>query len=178
LVDSKSGIQAINISKNHQIIMSGRLKSASGKSKIDLSDKKFAIVVAEWNEEITEALFQGAFDTLIAMGVKKNNILRKDVPGSFELPLAAQWTAEKKGIDAVICLGCVIQGDTPHFTFISQATADGIMRVGLKSGKPVAFGVLTTLTKNQALERAGGKFGNKGEEAAVTVVKMLEMQNS
>jgi 6,7-dimethyl-8-ribityllumazine synthase len=95
------------------------------------------------------------------------------VPGSFELPLGAQQMAETKNIDAVICIGCVIQGDTPHFDYICQAVAFGIMKVNLKFNKPVAFGVLTTLNKKQALERAGGKLGNKGEEAALTVVKML-----
>ncbi|MCE2893075.1 MAG: 6,7-dimethyl-8-ribityllumazine synthase [Flammeovirgaceae bacterium] len=156
--------------------MAGVLKSVSGKSKINLSNKKFAIVVAEWNEEITEPLFEGAYHALIEMGVKKSNIVRKNVPGSFELPLAAQWEAEKKDIAAVICLGCVIQGDTPHFDYVCQGVAYGIMKVNLKSNKPVAFGVLTTLTKKQAMERAGGKLGNKGEEAALTVVKMLEIK--
>jgi 6,7-dimethyl-8-ribityllumazine synthase len=155
--------------------MAGTLKSVSGKSKINLSKKRFAIVVAEWNEEITEALFQGAYDTLLSMGVKRSNILRKNVPGSFELPLASLWMAEKKDIDAVIALGCVIQGDTPHFDYICQAVALGIMEVNLSTRKPVAFGVLTTLDKKQALARAGGKLGNKGEEAVMTVVKMLEL---
>jgi 6,7-dimethyl-8-ribityllumazine synthase len=155
--------------------MAGILKSVSTKSKINLSSKKFAIIVAEWNAEITDALFQGAYRGLIALGVKKQNIVRKNVPGSFELPLAAQGMAGKKTIDAVICLGCVIQGETPHFEYICQAVAYGIMKVNLKTGKPVAFGVLTTLTKQQAIDRAGGKQGNKGEEAALTVVKMLEV---
>ena len=154
--------------------MAGILKSVSGKSKLNLSNKKFAIVVAEWNEDVTEPLFEGAYHALIKMGVKKSNIVRKNVPGSFELPLAAQWEAEKKDIAAVICLGCVIQGDTPHFDYVCQGVSYGIMKVNLKTNKPVAFGVLTTLTKKQAMERAGGKLGNKGEEAAVTVVKMLE----
>ncbi len=92
--------------------MAGILKSVSGKSKLNLSNKKFAIVVAEWNEDVTEPLFEGAYHALVEMGVKKSNIIRKNVPGSFELPLAAQWEAEKKDIAAVICLGCVIQGDT------------------------------------------------------------------
>jgi 6,7-dimethyl-8-ribityllumazine synthase len=156
--------------------MSGILKSISGKSKINLTKKKFAIVVAEWNEDITEPLFQGAYDALLQLGVRKQNIVRKNVPGSFELPLAAQWEIERKDIAAVICLGCVIQGDTPHFDYVCQAVAYGIMKVNLKSNKPVAFGVLTTLTKQQSLERAGGKLGNKGEEAALTVVKMLEIR--
>lgn len=155
--------------------MAGTLKSVSGKSKINLSKKKFAIVVAEWNEEITEALFQGAYDALLSMGAKRSNIIRKNVPGSFELPLASLWMAEKKDVDAVIALGCVIQGDTPHFDYICQAVALAIMEVNLSTRKPVAFGVLTTLDKKQALARAGGKHGNKGEEAAVTVVKMLEI---
>ena len=154
--------------------MAGTLKSVSGKSKLNLTSKKFAIIVAEWNEDITEALYLGAREALLKLGVKKKNIIRKNVPGSFELPLGAQWMAEQKEIAAVIALGCVIQGDTPHFDYICHAVANGIMNVNLTSNKPVAFGVLTTLNKKQALERAGGKHGNKGEEAAVTVVKMLE----
>lgn len=156
--------------------MAGALKSVSGKSKLNLSNSKFAIIVAEWNEEITEAMFQGSCDALRKLGVKKKNISRRDVPGSFELPLGAQWAAMEKNIDAVICLGCVIQGETPHFDYICQAVAKGILKVNLKYNKPVAFGVLTTLDKKQALERAGGKYGNKGEEAALTVVKMLELK--
>jgi 6,7-dimethyl-8-ribityllumazine synthase len=153
--------------------MAGILKSGKTKSKINLSQKKFAVVVAEWNEEITEALYQGAVSCLLAHGVKKQNIIRKNVPGTFELTLGAQWMADKKDIAAVICLGCVIQGDTPHFDYICQAVAYGITEVNLKTKKPVIFGVLTTLTHEQALERAGGKLGNKGEEAALTALKML-----
>jgi 6,7-dimethyl-8-ribityllumazine synthase len=155
--------------------MAGTLTSVSEKSKIDLSKKTFAIVVAEWNKEITEPLYQSAVDSLLKLGAKKKNVIRKNVPGSFELPLAAQWMAEKKEVDAVICLGCIIQGETAHFDYICQAVAYGVMKVNLKSNKPVAFGVLTTLNKKQAMDRAGGKYGNKGEEAAVTVVKMLEL---
>lgn len=155
--------------------MAGPLKSSAGKVKnIHIAKKRFAIVVAEWNEDITGAMFESAFETLRGHGVKKENIIRKNVPGSFELPLGALWMAEEKGIDAVICLGCVIQGETAHFDYICQAVAYGVTEVGLKTGKPVAFGVLTTLDKKQALERAGGKYGNKGEEAALTVIRMLE----
>jgi 6,7-dimethyl-8-ribityllumazine synthase len=153
--------------------MAGSLKSGKTKNRINLSQKKFAIVVAEWNEEITEALYEGAVASLLAHGVKKQNIIRKNVPGSFELTLGSLWMAEKKEIAAVICLGCVIQGDTPHFDYICQAVANGITEVNIKTKKPVIFGVLTTLNKNQALERAGGKFGNKGEEAALTAIQML-----
>jgi len=153
--------------------MAGPLKSGKVKSEINLSKKNFAIVVAEWNEEITEALYEGALSSLVAHGVKKENIIRKNVPGSFELPLGALWMAEDKKVNAVICLGCVVQGDTPHFDYICQSVAYGITQVGLKTKKPVIFGVLTTLNQQQALDRAGGKFGNKGEEAALTAIKML-----
>jgi 6,7-dimethyl-8-ribityllumazine synthase len=154
--------------------MAGPLTSGKVKSKIDLSKKKFAIVVAEWNEEITETLYEGAVAGLVGNGVKKSNIIRRNVPGSFELSLGGLWMAEEKKIDAVICLGCVIQGDTPHFDYICQAVAYGVTEAGLKTRKPVIFGVLTTLNKQQALDRAGGKLGNKGEEAAITAIKMLD----
>jgi len=153
--------------------MAGPLKSGKVKSSINLSKVKVAIVVAEWNEEITGAMYDGAVSSLIKNGVKKENILRKNVPGSFELTLGALWMAEEKSMSAVICLGCVIQGETPHFDYICQAVAYGITEVGLKTKKPVIFGVLTTLNKQQALDRAGGKHGNKGEEAALTALQML-----
>jgi len=155
--------------------MAGTLKSVSGKSKLNLTRKRFAIVVAEWNEEITEAMYEGAYNGLIELGADKKNLDRINVPGTFELTLGALKAAAKKNIDAVICIGCVIQGETPHFDYICQAVAYGITEVNIKTGKPVIFGVLTTLNKKQALERAGGKYGNKGEEAAVTAVKMLEI---
>lgn len=155
--------------------MAGILKSASGKSRIKIDKKNFAIVVAEWNEEITEALFDGAYKGLISLGADKTRIKRINVPGTFELTLGALKAAEKKNVDAVICLGCVIQGETPHFDYICQAVAYGITELNIKTRKPVIFGVLTVLDKKQALERAGGKYGNKGEEAAVTAVKMLEI---
>lgn len=155
--------------------MAGVLKSVSdiGKTKAKIRNKKFAIVVAEWNEEITEALYEGAYNGLIELGAQKNNIQRINVPGTFELTLGGLLAAEKKNINAVICLGCVIQGETPHFDYICQAVAYGITEVSIKTKKPVIFGVLTVLNKKQALDRAGGKYGNKGEEAAVTAVKML-----
>jgi len=155
--------------------MPGQLKSVTSKLAISLGQKKIAIVVAEWNEEVTESLYSGAYEALIELGLKPKNIIRKNVPGSFELSLGAQWMASKKDIAAVICLGCVIQGETPHFDYICQAVANGITTVSLKCNKPVAFGVLTTLNKKQAMDRAGGKYGNKGEEAAITVIKMLSL---
>lgn len=158
--------------------MPGVLKTGTAKSRADLGGKKIAIVVASWNEDITESLYEGAVHSLMTSGIKKRNIIRKDVPGTFELSLGSLWMAERKDIDAVICLGCVIQGDTPHFDYICQAVAYGITEVGLKARKPVIFGVLTTLNKQQALERAGGKFGNKGEEAAITAMDMLAFQEA
>jgi 6,7-dimethyl-8-ribityllumazine synthase len=142
-------------------------------NSISIGSKTFAIVVAEWNAEVTEKLYEGAYATLIKEGAKPENIIRKNVPGSFELSLGAQWMAARNDIDAVICIGCVIQGDTKHFDFICQAVAHGITDVSLKYSKPVIFGVLTPNTQEQALDRAGGKHGNKGDEAAVTAIKML-----
>ncbi len=153
--------------------MAGPLSSGKVLTRIDLSSTRIAIIVAEWNEEITGALYYAATSTLLSHGVTKENIIRKNVPGTFELSLGAQWMAQRDEIDAVICLGCVIQGETPHFDYICQAVAYGLTEVGLKTGKPVIFGVLTTLTKQQAFDRAGGKYGNKGEEAALTAIKML-----
>jgi len=149
------------------------LSDYSDKNLTNMADKKFAIVVSEWNEEVTESLYQGAYETLIAQGATKENIVKKMVPGSFELSMGAQWMAQKEEIDAVICLGCVIQGETRHFDFICDAVAHGITNVSLKYNKPVIFGVLTPNTQKQALDRAGGKHGNKGDEAAITAVKML-----
>lgn len=149
------------------------LGSHTDKNVSNVSEKRFAIVVSEWNEQITEALYSGAVEALLQNGAEKGNISRHDVPGSFELTLGSQWTAQKDDIDAVICLGCVIQGETPHFDYICQSVAQGIKDVSLKYDKPVIFGVLTTDTLQQALDRAGGKHGNKGEEAAITAIKML-----
>ena len=149
------------------------LSQHSGKNLTDMTGKKFAIVVSEWNEEVTEALYSGAVQTLIENGVSKDNILKKYVPGSYELILGSQWLAQQDDIDAVISLGCVIQGETRHFDFICDAVAQGIKDINLKYNKPVIFGVLTTDTMQQALDRAGGKHGNKGDEAAITAIKML-----
>ncbi|SHM61141.1 6,7-dimethyl-8-ribityllumazine synthase [Cyclobacterium lianum] len=156
--------------------MATSLKNLSQHSNANISDikaRKFGIVVSEWNDEITESLYGAALETLLRHGAKENNIYRKNVPGSFELPLGAQWLAKLEEIDAVICLGCVIQGETRHFDFICSAVAHGITEVGLKYDKPVIFGVLTPENQQQALDRAGGKHGNKGDEAAISAIKML-----
>lgn len=157
--------------------MAGPHKSGFTKRNTNSASKQFAIVVAEWNEEITEALFEGAYASLLAHGVPKENILRRNVPGSFELSLGGLLLAEQKNIDAVICLGCVIQGETPHFDYICQAVAHGITEAGLMTRKPVIFGVLTTNTRQQALDRAGGKHGNKGEEAALSALHMVSFNS-
>lgn len=138
-----------------------------------VKDKKIGIVVSEWNETVTESLYEGAFRTLVQNGISKDHIIRKNVPGSFELSLGTQLMAQQEEIDAVIGLGCVIQGETRHFEFICQSVAQGLKDVALKYNKPVIFGVLTTDTQQQAIDRAGGKHGNKGDEAAITALKMI-----
>ena len=157
--------------------MAGPLSSGKVKSKPSVRRKKFAIVVAEWNVAITEALYVGARDCLLSHGVSENHIIRRNVPGTFELTLGALWMGEKKSIDAVICLGCVIQGETPHFDYICQGVTVGLTEVAIKTHKPVIFGVLTTLNMDQAMDRAGGRLGNKGEEAALTAIKMLDFEH-
>lgn len=137
---------------------------------------KFAIAVAEWNAEITGSLYNGALQTFLSNGVSEENILSVAVPGSFELTSAADILLRKHpDLDAVICLGCVIQGDTKHFDFICDAVAQGVTNVSIKHSKPVIFGVLTTNDLQQAIDRAGGKHGNKGDEAAITALKMAEL---
>lgn len=137
---------------------------------------KFGIVVADWNEEITGKLYNGAVNTLMQSGALKKNIVTKHVPGSFELTLAAQWLAETEAFDAIICIGCVIQGETRHFDFICQSVTQGITQLNMVYNLPVIFGVLTTNTLEQAMDRAGGKYGNKGDEAAVTAIKMISLK--
>ena len=154
------------------------LSDYSNKNLIRITDKKFAIVVSEWNDQVTESLYNGVVETLKAHGAKEENIISETVPGSYELSLAAQWMARRSDVDAVICLGCVIQGETRHFDFICDAVAQGITRVSLDYNKPVIFGVLTPDTLQQALDRAGGKHGNKGDEAAITAIKMLGLQQN
>ena len=151
------------------------LSDPNGGRLQDIKSKKFGIVVSEWNNEITHALMSGAIETLLEHGAQKENIIIKNVPGSFELTLGAQTLAQIRNIDAVLCLGCVIQGETPHFDFICNAVAQGITTLNMKFHKPVVFGVLTTQTLQQAIDRSGGKYGNKGDEAAMTGIKMLNI---
>ena len=139
-------------------------------------DMKIGIVIADWNKQITDGLYQGAIEALNSYGCTQ--IIHKKVPGSFELPLGAQFLLEYTDVDAVICLGSVIKGETKHFDFVCEATAIGIKDVALKYNKAVVFGVLTDNNLQQAIDRSGGKLGNKGSEAAITAIKMVAFQKS
>ncbi|MDR2890449.1 MAG: 6,7-dimethyl-8-ribityllumazine synthase [Alistipes sp.] len=140
-------------------------------------DMKFGIVVAEWNGEVTEALLKGAVATLRKAGCAEHNILIKYVPGTFELSLGAQFFAEYTDVDAVIALGCVVQGETRHFDYICSGVTQGIVQLQIAWNMPISFGVLTTENMEQALARAGGEHGNKGDEAAVAAINMVKLQN-
>ena len=142
----------------------------------DASKMRFGIVVSDWNREITWSLMEGAVKTLKQHGATTKNIVVKHVPGSFELTLGAQFLAEYDDLDAIICLGCVIQGETPHFDYICQGVTFGITQLNMEYNIPFIFGVLTTNTQQQAADRAGGIHGNKGDEAAVTAIKMASLQ--
>ena len=137
---------------------------------------RFGIVVSEWNHQITGALLAGAMRTLREAGCQDQNIRVRYVPGSFELPLGAQYFAEYTDVDAVIALGCVIRGDTPHFDYVCSGVTQGITQLMLSWNMPVAFGLLTVENMQQALDRAGGVLGNKGDEAAAAAIKMVAMQ--
>lgn len=154
------------------------LSDVSLASSPELKESRIAIVVSKWNEEITGALAEGCVKTLRQSGVKGKNITTLEVPGSFELPSAAKMVVENRKVDAVICLGCIIKGETRHDEFIAQAVARGIMDLNLRYNIPFIFGVLTCETMEQATDRAGGKHGNKGVEAAATAIKMIAIKNS
>jgi 6,7-dimethyl-8-ribityllumazine synthase len=154
------------------------LSSYDPESVPNAKEMRFGIVVSDWNREVTWSLLEGALNTLKKHGAKDKNIVVSHVPGSFELTLGAQFLAEYDDLDAVICLGCVIQGETPHFTYICQGVTQGITQLNMEYNIPFIFGVLTTLTQQQAVDRAGGKHGNKGDEAAITAIKMAALQDS
>ena len=140
----------------------------------DSSNMKIGIVVSQWNNKITDGLYNGAFTTLIESGVSENNIEKIEVPGSFELIFGAKLLS-RKDVDAIICLGSVIQGETKHFDYVCQAVSNGIKDLNISLNIPVIFGVLTDNTMEQAVNRSGGKHGNKGVEAAVTAIKMVHL---
>ena len=140
-----------------------------------VAKQKYAIAVAEWNWSITNALCNSAHNTLIECGVKEENIIEMCVPGTFELTFAAKKLQNENEYNAIIVLGCVIQGDTPHFDYVCQGVTQGITLLNANGKCPVIFGVLTTNTLQQAEERAGGKLGNKGVESAITAIKMANL---
>ena len=142
----------------------------------DASAMKVGIVVAEWNTEITSRLLEGARSTLINNGVSTDNIIVRWVPGSFELIYGAKLLADKTDVDAVIVLGCVIRGETPHFEYICSAVAQAIATLNITYPIPFIFGLLTNNTMQQSIDRAGGVLGNKGDEAAVTAIKMIALR--
>lgn len=152
--------------------------SAYDKTTIpNAKDLRFGIVVSEWNPKITEGLFSGAKEALLDCGALSSNIHRLDVPGSFELTFSCKKLIEKGSVDAVIAIGSVIQGETKHFDFVCSATAQGIMDLNVLTDVPVIFCVLTDNTMQQAIDRSGGKHGNKGAEAAIAAIKMAVLKD-
>lgn len=137
----------------------------------------FGIVVADWNKDITHTLYQGCLDTLLKHGAKEENIHVLQVPGAFELPAGGRILAGREKLHAVICLGCVIKGETQHDEYINNAVAQGLVNLSIATGKPFIFGLLTPNTHEQAVDRAGGKYGNKGVEAAATALRMAALYN-
>ncbi len=136
------------------------------------------VVVANWNPHITHKMYESCYETLIKHGANPDKIYTAQVPGTFELPTAAKMLASSQNLDAVICLGCVIKGETKHDDYISSAVANSLAQMGMISGKPIVFGVITANNEQQAIDRAGGKHGNKGIEAAQTALKMIELGKS
>ena len=143
----------------------------------NVSNLKFGIVVSQWNKEITDGLFNGAYSTLIDCGVLEENIKKLEVPGSFELIFGTKILS-KKNVDAIICLGSVIKGQTKHFDYVCQGVTNGIKDLNISLEIPVIFGVLTDNTMDQAINRSGGKHGNKGVEAAITAIKMADLNQN
>ncbi len=140
----------------------------------DASAMRFGIVVSEWNMNITGALLEGAVNTLKKHGAQEENILVQAVPGSFELTFGAAQMIKSGKVDAVIALGCVVRGDTPHFDYVCAGTTQGIAHLNATTDTPVIYGLITTNDMQQAEDRAGGKLGNKGDECAITAIKMLD----
>ena len=139
------------------------------------ADGRYAIVVGRFNQFVVDSLVEGAVDALVRHGVGEDNITVIRVPGAYEIPLAAQAVAEKGDVDAIIALGAVIRGSTPHFDYVAGESASGLNKVQMDTGVPCAFGVLTVDTIEQAIERAGTKAGNKGAEAALVAIEMVSV---
>ncbi len=143
--------------------------------KLDARGFKFGIVISRFNSFVTERLLEGCLDALKRHGADEKQVEIFRVPGAFEIPLAAKLVSKRKDIDGVICLGAVIKGSTPHFHYIASEVTKGIAMISLESDKPIGFGVLTTETIEQAVERAGAKAGNKGYDAAMSVIEMINL---
>lgn len=139
---------------------------------------KIGVVVSEWNEEVTGALLDGAFNTLLKHGVNKEDIIVRFVPGSFELVYGSAVMIEDTDVDAVIAIGCVVRGDTPHFDYICQGATQGLAELNRLAEVPVIYGLLTCNTMQQALDRCGGELGNKGDECAITALKMIKFREN
>ena len=139
---------------------------------LDASDLRVAVIVARFNTHVTSRLLEGCIEELASHGLERRKVQQIEVPGCFELPLAAKQLAVNRRFDAIICLGAIIRGGTPHFEYVSSATAQGLQQAALDTGVPMVFGVLTTDTEEQAMERAGGGEGDKGREAALTAIEM------
>lgn len=142
---------------------------------LDARSLRIALAVARFNEFVTERLVAGAVDALLRHGAAPDNVTQVWAPGSFEIPLLARKLAESGRFDAVVCLGCVIRGQTPHFDFVAGQAARGVAQVALDTGVPVTFGIVTADTLEQAVDRAGGKAGNRGAEAALAAVEMANL---
>jgi 6,7-dimethyl-8-ribityllumazine synthase len=158
-------------------MVAGKTSKKSSSLKFEGSKLNVCIIVSQWHKDITDALLEGAFTVFEKIEADEFSLEVIDVPGSFELPLGAQLAIKHYNPDAVICLGCIIRGETPHFHYISNAVTDGIMQLNLSHNIPVIFGVLTTDSVKQAKQRSGGKHGNKGADAAKTALEMIELRN-
>lgn len=152
------------------------LSEAGSEQKVSASGMRFGIVVAEWNNQVTDKLEKGAYQTLLKHEAKEQDIIIRRVPGSIELTLGAQLMAEHLDLDAVICLGCVIQGETRHFDYVCDSVTQGITQLNIQYKMPFIYGILTTENQIQAMDRAGGKHGNKGDEAAMAAIQMARMK--
>jgi 6,7-dimethyl-8-ribityllumazine synthase len=158
-----------------QLARSQRLQPKVHEGRLNAEGFRFAIVASRWNEFITGRLVEGAVDALERLGAKEGSVTVYRVPGAFELPLLALRLAQSRRFDAIICVGTIIRGQTPHFDYIASEVARGISHAGLESGLPVVFGVVTADTVDQAIDRAGVKLGNKGFEAAMTAVELASL---
>lgn len=143
--------------------------------QLDASGARFAIIVSRFNSFITERLYEGALDCLTRNGATQTDITLIRVPGAFEIPMAAQKAAQSGRFDAILCLGAVIRGATPHFDYVASEVTKGVASISLESGLPIGFGVLTTDTVEQAIDRAGAKAGNKGWETALSTIEMVNL---